>query len=360
MVFIRQTYNLTLMNKQAIVAQVFKRLGLLDTATPKRSKGSAFAPSNIALVKYWGKSIPELNIPMTDSLSVSLGDLGAHTQIQVLNHALVNHEVLLNGQQLVNTSEFYIRIAAFLDLFKDILGIPVVFKVETQTNIPVAAGLASSACGFAALVLALDNLYGWNLNESDLSILARLGSGSAARSMWQGFVYWQRGEQTSGLDCYAYKLSDVWADFSIGLLLISQEKKPISSREAMLQTVNTSILYKAWPQQVARDIEIVAAAIKAKDLKTLGETVENNALAMHATMLSAKPAICYSTPQTIQAMHKIWQLRKDGVEVYFTQDAGPNLKLLFDKKYQADVISSFPELIMVNNHMKNGVSTTES
>lgn len=316
--------------------------------------GRAFAPSNIALVKYWGKTNTELNIPYTDSLSISLGKLGASTKISVLDKSKHDQDrVFLNNKQVDAKSDFYIRLKNYLDLIRayQLDGnkpYDCIYQIETDINIPVAAGVASSACGFAALVLAIDDLFDWKLNEKSLSILARLGSGSAARSLWQGFVYWQKGICQDGLDSYAYKFDDIWPELCVGLLIFTDKKKPISSREAMKITYNTSELYKnGWAKQVEKDIKLVKQAIKNKDMQLLGETAENNAMSMHATMLSAKPSICYSTTDTISAMHKIWQLRRDGIKLYFTQDAGPNLKLLFDRKYQDDIKSYFPELIVV-------------
>lgn len=308
--------------------------------------GQAFAPSNIALVKYWGKSDIDLNIPYTDSLSISLGDLGATTKISIEND--IQDSVILNNNKIAENSEFYKRLVNYLDIFNITSEIRPRFKVETTTNIPVAAGLASSACGFAALVLALDNMYHWQLDKKYLSILARLGSGSAARSLWQGFVYWQKGQDIDGMDSYAYKISDIWPDLCIGLLILSEQTKPISSREAMLKTVSSSILYqKGWSEQVINDMGLINTAIKNQDLMMLGETAENNALSMHATMLAAKPAICYSTHETVDAMHTIWQLRKQGLQVYFTQDAGPNLKLIFSRKDSNSIIKNFSDIKIV-------------
>lgn len=343
------------MKKQDIVNQildtvVYKNFNINNTAT-------SFAPSNIALVKYWGKSNLELNIPNTDSLSISLGDLGATTTINIINNQ--QDIVILNNKEVDINSDFYIKINQYLNLFRNYFKnnkkiYDYKFKINSHSNIPIAAGLASSACGFAALILALNKLFSWDLNEKDLSILARLGSGSASRSIWQGFVYWQKGNKLDGMDSFAYlldnnKQNNILSDLSIGILLLDKNQKPISSRAAMLRTVETSILYqKAWSYQVERDLELIKQAIKINDIDLLGQTAENNALAMHATMLSAKPAICYSTKDTIDAMHKIWDLRNNkNISIYFTQDAGPNLKLIFYKKDLEIIKKYFNDLYIV-------------
>jgi diphosphomevalonate decarboxylase len=116
----------------------------------------------------------------------------------------------------------------------------------------------------------------------------------------------------------------------------------------MNRTVETSELYEAWPAQAECDFDELRTAIAAQDFTLLGETAENNALAMHATMLAAWPPLCYWKPQSLALMQKVWQAREDGLEIYFTMDAGPNLKLLFLKENQAAVKVLFPKVQIVN------------
>jgi len=301
---------------------------------PKYASAKAYAPTNIALCKYWGKRNQELNLPMTSSLSISLGSKGATTELMVSTHA---HDlVFLNNHPVDLTTSFGRRLIEFLDLFRA-HGMPR-FIVNIESNIPIAAGLASSACGFAALAIVLDQLFDWELPEYQLSILARLGSGSASRSIWQGFVEWHAGFRADGMDSFAEPISESWPELCIGLLIVSEKEKMISSRDAMQRTVTTSPLYSAWPSKVSRDLSLVKQAISVQDFSLLGRTAESNAMTMHATMLSAWPTISYMLPETLLAMQKIWQLRRDGLSLYFTQDAGPNLKLLFLKQ-DADIIS---------------------
>ncbi len=300
--------------------------------------GSAYAPTNIALCKYWGKRDQQINLPLTSSLSIALPSKGARTSLKLHDH----DQVTLNGQLLAPDSNFVKRLGQFLDLFR----MPHAWHlaVDIEMNIPVAAGLASSACGFAALVLSLDDLFGWQLSKKDLSILARLGSGSASRSLWDGFVEWHIGQQEDGMDSYAESLPFTWSELRVGILPLSQKEKPISSREAMQRTVETSLLYKEWPQKVMFDMAALKKALETKDFDLLGATAESNAMNMHATMLSSWPPICYSLPDTIAAMQEIWSLRQQGCPVYFTQDAGPNLKLLFLKDQADRVKQSFANL----------------
>jgi diphosphomevalonate decarboxylase len=233
--------------------------------------------------------------------------------------------VILNNQPVSSGSAFSARLSDFLDIFRSNLEQKPVFYVNITSNIPIAAGLASSACGFASLVKALDSFYAWQLPARELSLLARLGSGSASRSVLSGFVEWHAGIREDGLDSYADALKETWPELCVGLLIMNASEKSISSREAMQRTVTTSALYSAWPAKVSQDLLVLKHAIANKDFELLGKTAESNALTMHATMLSAWPPVTYALPDTIIAMQKIWQLRSEGLAVYFTQDAGPNL-----------------------------------
>ncbi|MCX7123410.1 MAG: diphosphomevalonate decarboxylase [Gammaproteobacteria bacterium] len=303
---------------------MIKQLLASQPQTPQKPYGEAFAPSNIALIKYWGKRQSFLNLPMTSSLSISLGEKGAHTRIAPIDAA--ENLVYLNGILVAETDPFHSRLSHFLNLLKP--DATQHYRIDTHVNLPIAAGLASSACGFAALVQAFANLYAWDLPEPILSILCRIGSGSASRSLWQGFVEWHRGERDDGLDSYAEPLPYTMPGLMIGLLIVSTDKKPIGSREAMNITTQTSQLYESWPKQVENDLVKMKRALEQQDFKLMGETAESNAMAMHATMLSAQPSICYFLPETLIAMQKLWALRKEGIPIYFTQDAGPNLKVL--------------------------------
>lgn len=325
------------MKKAEVVATI---LGLRQTRTAHQARGQAFAPTNIALCKYWGKRDAELNLPVTSSLSISLGNKGAQCAIERIDQ---DSDIFsLNGQMIASHTSFAQRLAAYLNLFRTPDNF--YFQVTMQMNIPVAAGLASSACGFAALALALNDFFTWQLNKKELSILARLGSGSACRSVFSGFVEWHAGFTDDGMDSYSELLPDNWPAFCIGLLMIHPGEKPLSSRLAMERTAATSPLYSAWPKKVRDDLATLKQALVHKDFKLLGETAESNALAMHALMLSAWPPISYTLPETLTQMQKIWELRQNGLPLYFTQDAGPNLKLLFLKQDQAHIEKHFPKI----------------
>lgn len=307
---------------------------------PQQEFAQQFAPSNIALCKYWGKRDQELNLPMTSSLSISLGNKGATTALKISRES--QDFIFLNDQVVDLFSKFGKRLIDFLNLFRQ-NGQPH-FEIRIHSNIPIAAGMASSACGFAAVVQALDELFGWNLPKNQLSILARAGSGSACRSIWQGFVEWHTGVRDDGMDSHGEPIVETWPELCIGILIVSAQDKGLGSREAMQRTITTSPLYSAWPAKVAQDLSLLKRAISVHDFELLGKTAESNALSMHATMLSAWPPISYHLPETMAAMRKIWDLRREGVGLYFTQDAGPNLKLLFLQQDAELIRSHFPTL----------------
>jgi diphosphomevalonate decarboxylase len=317
-------------NKIDVVRKV---LGSRFGSEPAKQSAQVFAPSNIALCKYWGKRNQELNLPITSSLSIGLGDKGATTEIKISNNA--EDLIILNGTAIKNDSKFSKRLVEYLNLFRK--NNDSYFEISIHSNIPIAAGMASSACGFAALANGLNEIFGWGLEETELSIFARLGSGSACRSIWQGFVEWHAGIHDDGMDCYAKPIATTWPELCIGLLILSEQDKGLSSREAMQRTIKTSSLYHVWPTKVSSDLSALKKAINLQDFNLLGKTAESNAITMHATMLGAWPPISYWLPETTQAMRKIWDLRAEGLPLYFTQDAGPNLKLLFLQQ-DADVV----------------------
>jgi diphosphomevalonate decarboxylase len=319
---------------------------------PVKASGLAYAPANVALIKYWGKRDVHLNLPMNSSLSLALGDRGALTTISV-NRDQNQDVVSLNGENVPLHLPFARKIIDYLNLLDPARPY---LCIETELTIPSSAGLASSAAGFAALVLALADLCAWCLSKTALSRLARLGSGSAARSLWSGFVEWHKGSHPDGLDSFAEPVMAELPAFNLGLLMLTTNPKPLSSREGMLLTTQTSPLYSSWPTTAENDLNDLKTAIFHQDVERIGMIAEQNALAMHATMMAARPALVYSLPQTWSAIQQIWALRtQNNVPVYFTQDAGPNLKLLFPKEYTPLLQQTFPTLEIVNL-MGNGVA----
>ncbi|MEM7441068.1 MAG: diphosphomevalonate decarboxylase [Pseudomonadota bacterium] len=302
------------------------------------TQATAYAPSNIALSKYWGKRNVALNLPLNSSVSISLRDWGSTTQVTPANDG--QDAVWLNGDKLARDSAFSTNALAFADRFRRDLDAPL--HIHTTNTIPTAAGLASSASGFAALTRALCTAFGANLDRTQQSQLARVGSGSASRSLWQGFVRWDRGTAQDGSDSYGRLLPYNWPEFRIAIIPVDTGPKAQSSRDGMNHTVRTSPLFSAWPGRAEEDCAEVEAAIGAYDLTTLGEVMEANALAMHATMMAARPALVYLKPATWAVLETLWQARADGLAAYATMDAGANVKLIFLSHSISDVQMAFP------------------
>lgn len=312
---------------------------LVSLNPPAREFAEAFAPSNIALCKYWGKKNLDLNIPSTPSLSISLGDRGTKVQLSIAPR----NSLSINGKNITEESAAFKRTFDFLELF---MAKNIKLAVQSENSIPTAAGLASSASFFAALTIALDKLCNWQASLQTLSCLARLGSGSACRSLHHGFVKWL--DYDDPFKSYGIPMNVRWEELRIGLLIFDDKEKSMPSRQAMLHTQNTSPLYQAWCNNSRTDFEVVHAAIEKKNFQTLGETAEYNALSLHAVMLSARPAIIYSQPETLKAIAKIHALRQNSILVYFTQDAGPNLKLIFLENDLECILEDFPRMEVIN------------
>ena len=324
---------------------------ILNGHTPSiKEKATAFAPANIALVKYWGKRDSRLNLPVTDSLSIDLGSLGTETTIE---HSPDGQDtVILNGNKLAQDDPFAVKVINFVDLFRSALNQAATDRpaltITTNNNIPTGAGIASSASGFAALTKALDQVFGLALAGRELSLLANLGSGSASRSIFKGFVYRHAGTDPDGMDSYSEPLPYTWPELKIGLITVSAKAKRVSSRDGMERTVATSPLYKKWPDQVKNDMAKMLDAIKAKDFELLGATAENNALAMHECMRAATPPLNYFEPETEAIISKVQELRREGLPLYLTIDAGPNVKLLYLNKGEEKLKTEFPDMRVVN------------
>ena len=292
---------------------------------------TAFAGTNIALVKYWGKRDTALNLPATGSLSLTLDRLGTRTTVHFDGHgdtgAGTTDRIVMNGAPADAATAA--RVSAFLDRVRTRAGSAARAFVTTENGVPTASGLASSASGFAALALAATRAAGLTLSPEELSVLARLGSGSAARSIFGGFVEMARGERADGSDAAARPLAvgDGW-DVRLVVAVTAAGPKPMGSTAAMEHTARTSPYYPAWLAGVDGDLAAARAAIAARDLPALGAVAERSALRMHAAAMAADPAIIYWNPATLAAIACVRALRDRGVPVFFTIDAGPHVKAL--------------------------------
>jgi diphosphomevalonate decarboxylase len=292
---------------------------------------TAVAGTNIALVKYWGKRDEALNLPATGSLSLTLDRLGTRTRVAFDGAAGTRDRVTLDGA--LADPRVSARVSTFLDRVRARAGIDGAATVVTDNSVPTASGLASSASGFAALALAATHAAGLDLPPGELSALARLGSGSAARSIFGGFVEMAPGARADGADATAHPLEaeprDPW-DVRLVVAITAAGEKAIGSTAAMTHTARTSPFYAAWVAGVDADLAAARTAIADRDLGALGVVAERSALRMHATAMAADPPILYWNPATIAALARVRALRHDSpaTQAFFTIDAGPHVKVL--------------------------------
>ncbi|WP_156883234.1 diphosphomevalonate decarboxylase [Lacticigenium naphthae] len=281
------------------------------------------AHTNIALIKYWGKKDEELIIPMNSSLSLTLDAFYTDTSVS-FSSTYEKDTFYLNG--IEQDEKAFEKLKPVIQQIREWSNVTSPLLIESYNHVPTAAGLASSASGMAALAGAASLAAGLTLTQTELSRLARLGSGSATRSIFGGFAEWQKG--TSDKDSYAIPIAE--ADWDIGMifLILNKNKKKISSREAMQRAVNTSPYYSGWLESTAEDIEEMKLALAEKNFTRVGELTEASALKMHALNFSASPPFTYWEPETLQAMKKVESLREKGFSCFYTMDAGPNVKVL--------------------------------
>jgi diphosphomevalonate decarboxylase len=290
------------------------------------ARATAVAGTNIALVKYWGKRDTALNLPAAGSLSLTLDGLGTRTTVR-FSDALDADRLVLGGAAA--DARATARVSAFLDRVRARASLRARAEVTSANDMPTASGLASSASGFAALAVAATRAAGLTLAPSELSELARLGSGSAARSIFGGLVEMAAGDRADGRDAVAAPVAGgEWPELRLVVAVTSEAAKAVGSTEAMERTARTSPYYAAWLASVPGDLADARDAIAARDLPRLGAVAERSALRMHASALAADPGILYWSAATVAALETVKALRAAGRAAFFTIDAGPHVKVL--------------------------------
>lgn len=273
------------------------------------------APVNIALIKYWGKRDETNVMPYNGSLSLTLSDLRTHTKL----HWQGAFRFTLNGE--LQSPKEHEKLRRFMRHYVDDATIDQL-AVESTNDVPTAAGVASSASGYAALSLALKTRFAPDLSDAAFHLRTRLGSGSAVRSLYPGVVVWER-------DGAVYSLREDFTAYTMLVVILSRETKAVDSRSAMRTTVHSSPYYHAWVDQAERDLVDMKKAILEDDLSKIGRLMEANCLAMHASMMAASPPIHYLNDTSWSILEAVRAARTQGLELYATMDAGPNVKLLY-------------------------------
>jgi diphosphomevalonate decarboxylase len=284
---------------------------------------TAQASPNIAFIKYWGNRDQRLRLPANGSLSMNLDGLFTRTQVR-FDSALVADELSLNGRP--STGPALRRVSHFIDHVRHLSGMKLRAAVASENNFPTGVGIASSASAFAALSLAASAAAGLDLNEKDLSRLARLGSGSACRSVPPGFVEWLPGE--GDLDSYACSVAppEHW-DLTDCIAVVSRTHKHTGSTEGHA-LADSSPLQAARIADTPHRLELCCRAIQERDFELFARVIEQDSNLMHAVMLTSQPPLFYWQPETIAVIQAVQRWRLEGLPAAYTIDAGPNVHVI--------------------------------
>jgi len=291
-------------------------LDLLQSAT-------ALAHPNIAFIKYWGNRDDQLRLPLTGSLSMALAGLETATRVS-FDPDLTADRFILNGME--QSGAALDRVASFLDHVRRLAVLNRFAQVESTSNYPSGAGIASSAAAFAALALAASQASGLELSEVELSRLARLGSGSACRSVPGGFAEWLPG--SGDADSYAVQIAPPEHWDLVDLIVVVDRSEKVVGSSAGHKLAETSPLQALRIAGVPERLEQCRTAILTRDFERLAQVVELDSEWMHAVMRTSKPPLYYWEPATEIVLWHVRAWRTEGHAVCSTVDAGPNVHVI--------------------------------
>ena len=325
------------------------------------------APVNIAVIKYWGKRDTKLMLPTNSSLSLTLSqdDLRSVTTIRACPEYPLPNSCLeifyLNGikqdqgaRRLQNVVSLARKARKAMETndkaLEKVADWPLI--IASVNNFPTAAGLASSASGFACLTFALSELFELTMSIPEISCIARMGSGSACRSLFGGYVKWEMGSKTDGSDSMAIQVATEqdWNDMEALVLVVSDARKDVGSTEGMQETVETSTLLQERIRSVVpMRITEMEDAIKSKNFDKFAELTMMDSNQFHAVCLDTYPPIFYLNDisraiiRVVTLYNSLFLSRNEkgnfvGYQVCYTFDAGPNAVLYIPKKNVAQVI----------------------
>jgi diphosphomevalonate decarboxylase len=300
------------------------------------------APSNIALIKYWGKH--GVQLPANPSISFTLDSCHTVTSIEALkkDHGFsISYEGTVKPAFAPKIKTYFDRIAVYCPWIKNYF-----FKIDTYNTFPHSSGIASSASSMAALSACIidfeSQLTGQSLDYHKMSFLSRLGSGSACRSLKGAAVIWGKHEDTAGSsDLYGIDqtdlLHDVFKDFQDTILLVDKGEKVVSSTVGH-DLMNDHAFAKARFQQAHTNLSLLKTALQKGDLEQFIKITESEALTLHAMMMTSHPYFILMKPNTLSIIEQVWSFRNETqIPVCFTLDAGANVHLLFPSKYKNEV-----------------------
>lgn len=280
-------------------------------------RATAIAQPNIALIKYWGKRDIAQNLPAVGSISITLSELYTEMTVQP-DASLKRDELVVNGEK---SSEMLPRISACLD---QLIGLERTFaRIESRSNFPIAAGLASSASAFAALTVAAARATNMSPTTASLARHAGRASGSAARSLYGGYAELANG--SDGIEVTTLCSANAWP-MSVVVAITQVAAKAVGSTRAMEISRQTSPFYDSWIEQQAGDLDVARRAIEEHDFAALATIAEHNCLKMHSVMWASRPPMMYWNSATLACMQTVRRLQSEGCDVFFTIDAGPQVK----------------------------------
>ena len=330
---------------------------------------SASCPSNIALIKYWGKY--ENQIPANPSISYTLNHCKTNTSMEFFADEQFSVQTYLAGNE---EKKFAEKIEKYFKNIEDFL--PWILKgkyiIRTENTFPHSSGIASSASGFGAIAKCLINLdeqfsgkIADDLKAKKESFLARLGSGSACRSLYNGLVVWGKTDEVEGSsDLYAVQypneeIHPIFKNFNDWVLLIHEGEKSVSSTVGH-GLMKTNPFAERRFQEAHENFTILKEILKTGDLQNFIKLVEHEALTLHAMMMMSEPAFILMKTGTLEVINKIWNFRKEtGLALFFTLDAGANVHLLFPEDSDSDKIKEFIVKELLQHTQNNGVVKDE-
>lgn len=327
---------------------------------------SATCPSNIALIKYWGKYANQ--IPANPSISYTLNHCNTQTSMEFFADEPFSVQTFLAGNEEVKFAE---KIEKYFKNIEQYL--PWILKgkyvIKTENTFPHSSGIASSASGFGAIascLMSLDEIFSTDNHQPSTinqkaSFLARLGSGSACRSLYNGLVVWGKTDEVEGSsDLYAVKYPDeeihpIFKNFNDWVLLIHEGEKSVSSTIGH-GLMNTNPYAERRFQEARENFVPLKEILKTGDLQSFIKLVEHEALTLHAMMMMSEPAFILMKTGTLEVINKLWNFRKEtGHPLFFTLDAGANVHLLFPENESSKAIQNFIETELLQHTQKGGV-----
>ena len=318
-------------------------------------KATVTAPSNIAFVKYWGaRDLAQAN-PMNASISMTLTECVSLSTVAFLDGSDEPDRIELVGEDgsfAPPPASFRVRALAHLDRVRRWARRDGSFRVATRNSFPTGAGIASSASGFAALTLASTKALGLLLSTPELSDLARMsGSGSAARSVLGGYVFWSPEGEGAG-HAVAIAPASHW-DLRDVIALVDHGEKDVSSLDGH-RVAASSPHFEARQRILPQRLAIVRRAIEERDLDALGPMLEEEAIELHLIAMSSKPPIFYWKPGTVQVLERLRSMRREGLFAWATMDAGANVHVICAPQAEASVIAALTGLSGVSGVLLDG------